>query len=45
MDGAVADREFKGGEYAPGGGWEVLVGRKAGATDTRPAAATAKTTG
>lgn len=24
------DREFVAGEYAPGGGWEVLVGRKAG---------------
>jgi ubiquinone/menaquinone biosynthesis C-methylase UbiE len=26
---AVADREFVAGEYAPGGGWEVLVARKA----------------
>lgn len=25
---AVADREFRAGEYAPGGGWEVLIGRK-----------------
>lgn len=25
---AIADREFKAGEFAPGGGWEVLVGRK-----------------
>ncbi|PEQ11383.1 methyltransferase type 12 [Novosphingobium sp. PC22D] len=25
---AVADREFKAGEYAPGGGWEVLIARK-----------------
>ncbi len=25
---AVAEREFTAGEYAPGGGWEVLVGRK-----------------
>lgn len=25
---AVARREFKAGEYAPGGGWEVLIGRK-----------------
>ena len=25
---AVADRKFKAGEYAPGGGWEVLIGRK-----------------
>ncbi len=25
---AVADREFTAGEYAPGGGWEVLVARK-----------------
>jgi ubiquinone/menaquinone biosynthesis C-methylase UbiE len=27
---ALADREFTAGEYAPGGGWEVLVARKAG---------------
>jgi SAM-dependent methyltransferase len=27
---AVADREFTAGEYAPGGGWEVLVARKPG---------------
>lgn len=27
---ALADREFVAGEYAPGGGWEVLVARKAG---------------
>jgi SAM-dependent methyltransferase len=26
---AVADREFTAGEFAPGGGWEVLVARKA----------------
>jgi SAM-dependent methyltransferase len=26
---ALADREFTAGEYAPGGGWEVLVARKA----------------
>ena len=25
---AVAEREFTAGEYAPGGGWEVLIGRK-----------------
>jgi SAM-dependent methyltransferase len=25
---AVADRDFTAGEFAPGGGWEVLVGRK-----------------
>ncbi|MFT2092767.1 class I SAM-dependent methyltransferase [Paraglaciecola sp. 2405UD69-4] len=24
----LADREFTAGEYAPGGGWEVLVGQK-----------------
>ncbi|MFO1454845.1 MAG: class I SAM-dependent methyltransferase [Steroidobacteraceae bacterium] len=42
--GAVADREFKGGEYAPGGGWEVLIGRKAGAT-AAGAATTNETTG
>jgi hypothetical protein len=28
---AVADREFTAGEYAPGGGWEVLIARKASA--------------
>jgi hypothetical protein len=26
---AVADREFVAGEYAPGGGWEVLIAQKA----------------
>jgi SAM-dependent methyltransferase len=26
---AVAEREFAAGEYAPGGGWEVLIARKA----------------
>jgi ubiquinone/menaquinone biosynthesis C-methylase UbiE len=26
---ALADREFTAGEYAPGGGWEVLIARKA----------------
>jgi SAM-dependent methyltransferase len=26
---AVADRKFKAGEFAPGGGWEVLIARKA----------------
>ncbi|PVM93605.1 class I SAM-dependent methyltransferase [Caulobacter radicis] len=26
---AVSDREFAAGEYAPGGGWEVLIARKA----------------
>jgi len=25
---ALADREFTAGEYAPGGGWEVLIARK-----------------
>ncbi len=25
---AVADRKFKAGEYAPGGGWEVLIAQK-----------------
>jgi hypothetical protein len=25
---AVADRKFTAGEYAPGGGWEVLIARK-----------------
>ena len=24
----LSDREFEAGEYAPGGGWEVLVARK-----------------
>jgi hypothetical protein len=27
---AVANREFKAGEYAPGGGWEVVVAQKPG---------------
>jgi len=26
---AVAERDFTAGEYAPGGGWEVLIARKA----------------
>lgn len=25
---AVAKREFTAGEFAPGGGWEVLIARK-----------------
>jgi hypothetical protein len=25
---SVAEREFTAGEYAPGGGWEVLIARK-----------------
>ncbi|MEL7030024.1 MAG: hypothetical protein AAGL49_12645, partial [Pseudomonadota bacterium] len=25
---AVADRDFEAGEFAPGGGWEVLIARK-----------------
>jgi hypothetical protein len=25
---AVADREFEAGEFAPGGGWEVLIAHK-----------------
>ena len=25
---SVADRDFAAGEYAPGGGWEVLIARK-----------------
>ncbi|HEY9091224.1 MAG TPA: class I SAM-dependent methyltransferase, partial [Parasphingorhabdus sp.] len=25
----IANRKFKAGEYAPGGGWEVLIGQKA----------------
>jgi SAM-dependent methyltransferase len=27
--GALAEREFTAGEYAPGGGWEVLIAQKA----------------
>jgi SAM-dependent methyltransferase len=27
---SVADREFTAGEFAPGGGWEVLIARKGG---------------
>ncbi len=27
---AVADREYEAGEFAPGGGWEVLIARKQG---------------
>ncbi len=27
---AVAEREFTAGEFAPGGGWEVLIAQKAG---------------
>ena len=26
---ALAEREFTAGEYAPGGGWEVLIAQKA----------------
>ena len=29
----VADREFTAGEYAPGGGWEVLIAQKAEAME------------
>jgi hypothetical protein len=25
---ALAEREFTAGEYAPGGGWEVLIAQK-----------------
>jgi hypothetical protein len=25
---AVAERDFTAGEFAPGGGWEVLIARK-----------------
>ena len=31
---AVADREFTAGEFAPGGGWEVLVAQKSEATSS-----------
>ncbi|QMW24678.1 class I SAM-dependent methyltransferase [Sandaracinobacteroides saxicola] len=34
---AVADREFTAGEYAPGGGWEVLIAQKS-AVELRAAA-------
>jgi SAM-dependent methyltransferase len=35
---AVADRDFKAGEFAPGGGWEVLVATKStAAAAARPA--------
>ena len=27
--GLFATRDFAAGEYAPGGGWEVLIARKA----------------
>jgi hypothetical protein len=26
---SVAERDFTAGEFAPGGGWEVLIARKA----------------
>jgi len=26
----VAERDFTAGEFAPGGGWEVLIAHKAG---------------
>ena len=26
---SIAEREFTAGEFAPGGGWEVLIARKA----------------
>lgn len=29
---AVADRDFEAGEFAPGGGWEVLIARKSEAS-------------
>ena len=29
---AITNREFKAGEYAPGGGWEVLIAQKPAAT-------------
>ncbi|HEY9090142.1 MAG TPA: class I SAM-dependent methyltransferase, partial [Parasphingorhabdus sp.] len=28
---SIAEREFTAGEFAPGGGWEVLIARKADA--------------
>ncbi|MFT7286137.1 MAG: SAM-dependent methyltransferase [Halieaceae bacterium] len=34
---AVEEREFVAGEFAPGGGWEVLIGRKAAAAAARAA--------
>ena len=33
----VGDREFVAGEFAPGAGWEVLIGRKADAVEQRAA--------
>ncbi|MFK7830471.1 MAG: class I SAM-dependent methyltransferase [Congregibacter sp.] len=33
----VGDREFVAGEFAPGGGWEVLVGRKSDVAELRAA--------
>jgi len=35
---AVAEREFTAGEYAPGGGWEVLIAHKAAASAHQKAA-------
>ena len=35
---AVAEREFTAGEYAPGGGWEVLIAHKAAANARQKAA-------
>ncbi len=35
---AVAEREFTAGEYAPGGGWQVLIAHKAQAHDRAMAA-------
>jgi SAM-dependent methyltransferase len=34
----LADREFTAGEYAPGGGWEVLIAQKSPAADLKAAA-------
>jgi SAM-dependent methyltransferase len=34
---AVGDRDFVAGEFAPGGGWEVLIGRKGDVVEQRQA--------
>jgi SAM-dependent methyltransferase len=34
---AVGDRDFVAGEFAPGGGWEVLIGRKSDVVEQREA--------
>lgn len=36
--GEVADRDFTAGEFAPGGGWEVLIAQKPKSTKTKKVA-------